>query len=539
MGANGKMRTVFVLFDSLNRLALGAYGGAAVATPNFDRFAERAVTFDRHYVGSLPCMPARRDMHTGRLNFLHRPWGPLEPFDNSYAKLLSERGIYTHLISDHAHYFENGGWGYANAFDSWEFIRGQEYDPIKVMTQPPVARLREKFDDRHYPLADLKEGETATRRTTSKDLWKRSRHAINTLFMKAEADYPTAKCFARAFDFLELNKSADDWFLQIECFDPHEPFTAPARFREAYRTGYRGKVLDWPLYEKVTDSAIEVAEIRANYAALVAMCDEYFGRLLDWMDSTDAWPHTALILSTDHGYLLGEHEWWAKNRMPYYEEISHIPLMIWHPEAGSRAGTRTADLTQTTDLMPTFLDFYGIEAPVEVTSHSLVGLLRGGRGERHSAILGMFAGPICVTDGRYTYYRFPEGAPGGSLPLYTVMPSHLQDMFSLEELRTAELVKPFDFTKGVPVLRFEMASDVRESGLSCVANWEAGSCLFDLATDPRQENPIDDPEVIDRLLGRMVDHLLTHDSPHETYDHYGLTGKHVTLHKKQPVKRDA
>jgi hypothetical protein len=225
--------------------------------------------------------------------------------------------------------------------------------------------------------------------------------------------------------------------------------------------------------------------------------------------------------------------------MPYYEEISHIPLMIWHPEAGSRAGTRTADLTQTTDLMPTFLDFYGIEAPVEVTSHSLVGLLRGGRGERHSAIFGMFAGPICVTDGRYTYYRFPEGAPGGSLPLYTVMPSHLQDMFSLEELRTAELVKPFDFTKGVPVLRFEMASDVRESGLSCVANWEAGSCLFDLATDPRQENPIDDPEVIDRLLGRMVDHLLTHDSPHETYDHYGLTGKHVTLHKKQPVKRDA
>ena len=77
------MRAIFVLFDSLNRLMLGAYGGA-LPTPNFDRFAKRAITFDTHYVGSLPCMPARRDMHTGRLNFPHRSWGPLEPFDVWY-----------------------------------------------------------------------------------------------------------------------------------------------------------------------------------------------------------------------------------------------------------------------------------------------------------------------------------------------------------------------------------------------------------------------------------------------------------------------
>ncbi|RUV31020.1 sulfatase, partial [Mesorhizobium sp. M1A.T.Ca.IN.004.03.1.1] len=76
------MRTVFVLFDSLNRLALECYGGQGIPTPNFNRFAERAITFDRHYVGGLPCMPARRDLHTGRLTFMHRSWGPLEPFDN-------------------------------------------------------------------------------------------------------------------------------------------------------------------------------------------------------------------------------------------------------------------------------------------------------------------------------------------------------------------------------------------------------------------------------------------------------------------------
>ena len=95
-----RMKTVFVLFDSLNRKALSCYGGKDIATPHFQRLADRSVVFDNHYVGSLPCMPARRDLHTGRLNFLHRGWGPLEPFDHSFAALLHKHHVYSHLISD-------------------------------------------------------------------------------------------------------------------------------------------------------------------------------------------------------------------------------------------------------------------------------------------------------------------------------------------------------------------------------------------------------------------------------------------------------
>ncbi len=522
------MRTIFVLFDSLNRHALGAYGGQTVATPNFDRFAARAMTFDHHYVGSLPCMPARRDMHTGRLNFTHRPWGPLEPFDNSYAALLSEAGVYTHMVTDHQHYFENGGWGYANAFDSWDFVRGQENDPLRGMARPPVAALRETFDGRHYPLGGLEEGQVVTRRNVEPGVWKRSRHAVNSLFMQEEADYPTPKCFAKAFDFLELNKDADDWFLQLECFDPHEPFAAPERFREMYPTDYDGKVLNWPLYEKVSNSPEEIAEIRANYAALVTMCDTYFGRLLDWMDAHDAWADTALVLSTDHGYLLGEHEWWAKNRMPYYEEIAHIPLMAWHPDLGARAGTRCDGLTQTTDLMPTLLEMHGLAVPEEVTAHSLMPALRGEGTVRESAILGMFAGPICVTDGRYTYFRFPEEGEGEAVAMYTLMPSHLEALFSTEELKTAELRAPFDFTKGAPVLRMQMSPSVGEAGLACVANWHEGNCLFDLETDPGQETPIDDPAVVARLTEEIIRHLDMHDAPGDAYRRYGLQKARTT-----------
>ncbi len=517
------MRTIFVLFDSLNRLALGAYGGQAIATPNFDRFAERAVTFDKHYVGSLPCIPARRDMHTGRLNFMHRHWGPLEPFDESFAKILSGNGVYTHLVSDHLHYFEEGGWGYANAFDSWDFIRGQEYDPVKAMVAPPIDRYREKFDPRHYPLDTLSEG-TITRGASDKTAWKRSRAAISRDFLKEESDFPTAKCFSAALEFLDLNAQADDWFLQLECFDPHEPFVAPERFQDAYRTGYNGRILDWPLYEKVSNSPEEIAAIRGNYAALVAMCDEYFGKLLDHFDAHDLWNDTCLILSTDHGFLLSEHDWWGKNRMPYYEEISHIPLMIWHPGNAGQSGERRASLTQTPDLMPTILDIHQCPVPPSVTGASLLPLLAKDAPVRDNIVLGMFAGPVCVNDGRYSYFRYPEDLSGENLNIYTLMPAHMTSLFGIGELKTSELAGPFDFTKGAPLLKIRLDPANTQTGNDGQTLEDCETALFDLDADPMQKHPLKDEATTARLAACIVEHFDRHDAPPELYGHFGLTG---------------
>lgn len=74
------MRTVLVLMDTLRRDVLSCYNPATdVQTPNLDAFAERSCVFDNHWIGSAPCMPARRDILTGRYNFLERPWGPSSP----------------------------------------------------------------------------------------------------------------------------------------------------------------------------------------------------------------------------------------------------------------------------------------------------------------------------------------------------------------------------------------------------------------------------------------------------------------------------
>ena len=384
------MRCVFVLFDSLNRHMLGCYGGRRVPTPGFDRLARRAVTFDNHYVGSLPCMPARRDMQSGRLSFLHRSWGPLEPFDNSFPELLWKSGIYSHLITDHFHYFEDGGATYHNRYDSYEFIRGQEGDAWKAMVQPHWERLREKYHARQY----------------SEDQREYFRHnMVNREFIREEKDFPSVQCFAKGFEFLDLNRDADNWFLQIETFDPHEPFTAPARFKDQFKTDWTGPVRDWPRYGRVDELPEECEELRANYYAVMSLCDFLMGQLLDYFDQNDLWKDTALVVSTDHGFLLGEHDFWAKNRMNLYEEIVHIPLFVHHPAHAGQAGTRRHSLTQTIDFAQTFLDMYGVAHAPEMQGHSLMNLMTADASPRKGVLFGYFGGAVNVADGSSTSTR--------------------------------------------------------------------------------------------------------------------------------------
>ena len=131
------MKAIVVMYDSLNRHLLSSYGCDWTLTPNVSRLAERAVTFDTHYVGSMPCMPARREMHTGRYNFLHRGWGPWEPFDDSCFWQMSRNGVYTHLVSDHYHYWEDGGATYHHRYNSWVNVRGHEGDRWKAEVRDP------------------------------------------------------------------------------------------------------------------------------------------------------------------------------------------------------------------------------------------------------------------------------------------------------------------------------------------------------------------------------------------------------------------
>ncbi|MCA0423287.1 MAG: sulfatase [Proteobacteria bacterium] len=502
------MRTIFLLLDSLNRRTLEPYGGAAIKTPNFNRLARRCVTFENHYVGSLPCMPARRDMQTGRLNFLHRGWGPLEPFDDSFAALLHRHGTYSHLVSDHYHYWGDGGATYHNRYDTYEFIRGQERDPWKAMVQPPLERFREMYHPSQF---------------SDERRHKFSAHMINREFIRDYGDFPSVQCFAAGLAFLEANRSADNWLLHLETFDPHEPFHAPAEFRNDYPTGYQGPIFDWPPYRRVTETLEECEELRANYAAIVALCDHEVGRLLDYMDLHRMWDDTALVVTTDHGFLLGEHSWWSKNVMPCYDEVAHIPLFIHHPDYKSRAGERRTGLTQTTDLMPTLMEFHGAPIPADVTGHSLMPLIKEETVLHEGAIYGVFGSAVNVTDGRYTLFLYPEDMHRGELFQYTLMPMHMRELFAIPELQEAQLAPPLPHTKGAPVLKVPATPKSPNYKLhGPAAQQDTRTVMFDLKVDPGQEHPIEDAAAKARLLGTMTELMRRNGAPPEYFDRLGL-----------------
>jgi arylsulfatase A-like enzyme len=508
------LKAVFVLFDSLNRHALSCYARAGaetanIKTPNFQRLADRGIVFDRHFVGSLPCMPARRDIQTGRLNFLHRGWGPLEPFDRSVAEMLGERGVYTHLITDHYHYFEDGGTGFHGRYASWEFIRGQEKDKWRPRLKPSVEAYAKRFDERQHDFAQDMNGKLP--------------YYVNRDYLEHAGLFPLTQCFDSAENFLGAHHADDNWFLHLECFDPHEPFFAPERFlRDAAALG--GKIFDWPSYGKSDLSPELLNQLRGNYEALVAACDEQLGRLLDAFDRHGLWEDTWLILSTDHGLLLGEKEFLGKNRPPFFNEVAHIPLLIAPPLARKLPPRRTATLTQTIDLMPTLLEIFDAPAPPETQGRSLLPVLAAEDPSRAAAgcIYGQFGAAINFTDGRHTYFRYPVPALAGDLNQYTLMPMHMRSYFEAAEFGNAEAVAALPFTQGYPLWKLPIRMDAKANMTRRYPLLDARTVIYDMEADPSQRTPLDDPQLEARLTAKLVALLRLNDAPAELYARYGL-----------------
>ena len=488
------MKALFIMLDTVRRDFLQTYGNDWVRTPNLQRFARRGVVFDNHWAGSLPCMPARRELITGRYNFLDRGWGAIEPFDDVLPRELREHGVFTHLLTDHDHYFELGGENYHTGFDTWEFFRGQENDSWVSLVD--AVALPE-----HLGLL------------TRQNVANRTQQA-------REEDLSGPRTAQAAIEWLRANRDADDWFLQAEIFDPHEPFLCPEEYRRMYGDDWEGPQFDWPKYAEVAEWPEAVEHVRKCYAGLLTMTDRWVGKILDTLDDLALWDDTLVVFTTDHGTLLAEHGYWMKNFMPLYNELVHIPLIVALP-GGARAGERVAALTQTIDLIPTFLDYFGCSAPPHVQGGSL---LRAIDGEtlRQDAIFGYFGKATNITDGRYVYLRNPVNADAGPLYAYTAMPiAGLNAWFPREVFGQVETGRYFSHTYDLPLYKIPVDGQVPQHHAdepSCVGRHQ----LFDTVADPRQEAPLDDPALEAHFAARIAAHLRACEAPADQYQRLGL-----------------
>ena len=477
------------MLDSLNRHYLPLYGGTQVRTPNIERLAERGVVFENHFCCSMPCMPARRDLFTGHANFLETPWSPIQPWDNCLQPALNQqRGVYSHLITDHYHYFHAGGECYHNQFSSWEFLRGQESDVWR-------------------PLVDQTKTPPFIGKNT-RPYW------VNRYFMNTEndEDYSTPQCFMRAIDFLEHNGHSDQWHLHLECFDPHEPFACPQKYREEFNDPWDDKELhfDWPDYAPVKENEDAIKHIRACYAGTLRMADFWLGKLLDKIDKLNLWNDTVIVLSTDHGHLLGEHGYWAKNYMFDFKELVHIPLVICSPVSSPR---RSSALTSTLDLMPTFMELHHTETPEHVHGKSLCPLLEK-EDRHHDALLyGYFGKDVNLTDGQYTYCRQPEKF--STVHHHTAMPVNFAGSESRKNLTNADMGSFLKSANGIPHYRFSVPSKRHH-------NAPDYNPIYDINIDPGQAHPLQNKTLENKLAKQMYHLLQKYDAPECQYNRLGF-----------------
>jgi arylsulfatase A-like enzyme len=503
--AGGPRNAVVVLLDSLNRHLVGAYGSTEFDTPNLDRFAQRAVRFDRHHAGSLPCMPARHDILVGALDFLWRPWGSIEVWEDALTYDLRRAGVTTALVSDHPHLFERGGENYHADFSAWEYVRGHEGDPWKTRPDPSWAgtpALEAAPARRHMP------------------------YDTSRTWFREEKDFPGPRTMSAAADWVRTNAGHHDRFLLfVDEFDPHEPFDTPEPWASRYDATWDGPRLIWPPYSVDTIANGTLTErqarhIRANYGAKLAMIDHWFGQLLEAIDEQSLWDDTVVIVCTDHGHYLGERDAFGKPGIAVHRELGHIPLLISWPGVAPRASDA---LTTAVDLHATLVDVFGVAPAHRTHGRSLAPVLTGARDAvREHLLCGYWGRDVEVIDVARRYSRAPVE---GNAPLtmwsnrWSTMPIH-----ALPELR---LPRPdrrasLDFMPGsdVPVIRQPFAPG------DLLPFWAYGpptsNLLYDLDADPHETadraGSADEKEAVD-LLRAALDEV---EAPAEQYARLGL-----------------
>jgi len=356
------VNVVLIISDTLRRDHLGCYGNGWIRTPHLDGFAQRAAVFDRAYCASFPTVPNRNDILTGRYTFTYQGWVPLSRDDFTLAEVAGVAGVLTSLIADTPHPFAPG-FNYQRGFQAWELIRGQEHDPWK-------SHPREV----HFPCAPEK--------------LRNPHHTVvqylrNVAERQSEEDHFVAQTMRAAARWLEENRLYQPFLLYVDTFDPHEPWDPPPHYVDLYDPGYEGEEVIYPRYDTIDFlSEAELRHCRALYAGEVSLVDTWVGYLLERLEALGLMDSTAVILTSDHGFYLGEHGYIGKaliregfQFLPLYPEVAAVPLLVYVP--GASHGQRLDALAQSVDLFPTILELLGVHVPGSARGHSLLPPIRG------------------------------------------------------------------------------------------------------------------------------------------------------------------
>jgi hypothetical protein len=289
----------------------------------------------------------------------------------------------------------------------------------------------------------------------------------------------------------------------------------PEKYRKLYDCCKSEDAFNFPAYTAVDDKYTqeEICALRKEYCALLSLCDEQLGRVLDAFDQYDLWKDTMLIVNTDHGFFLGEHNFIGKNFPPMYDEVIHTPFFIHDPRYG-HDGERRNSVCQTVDIVPTLMNYFGVEPFADMDGRDLAPVIEKDEKIHDQILYGLHGGQINVYDGRYV---FMKGSTSKDQPVYnlTLMPTNMRGFFAKEELKSAELVDGGRYSHHLPVLQVPALHS-----MGSFFSWP--DALYDKANDPEQKTPVTDPELIRQTTARLKSAMKAADAPDWQYKRLGI-----------------
>jgi arylsulfatase A-like enzyme len=426
------VNAILIVLDTLRQDHVGAYGNEWIKTPNLDKFAEESVKFTRMYPESLPTLPARKALYTGRrvfpFNEDHRGitrtprgdfisdalgapgWSTISDSHDTLAERFGRKRYISALFSDVYHQFKPG-YNFQRGFDQWQWIRGQEEDAY--LSGPEVDNeVLEQY------LTAKKNGVTAG--TVFAQVMMKQ-FLQNTRWWKSEADTFPAKVFRAAGEWLDMNYETlieGKGFLTVESFDPHEPWNPPMHYIRMYEEDE-----DWQKgCRKITHSLYgpasilseqELKNLRTRYAAEVTLTDTWFGYFIEYIKRIGIWDDSIIVVVSDHGHMLGEHGLIAKAANPLGREVADLVAMIRFP-SGKHSGETCDKFCYHHDISTTICKACKVSTS-NMEGKDLFELVENDKLIYYDHVTVAWGGSVAVYDGKYWYNGYVWNTEDGSL----------------------------------------------------------------------------------------------------------------------------
>jgi arylsulfatase A-like enzyme len=331
----GKPNVVLIVLDTVRAANVSAYGYARATTPHLDAFAASSVLYPGAATAATWTQPGHASLFTGLYPWQHGVGFPLPgapPALTTLADVLTGRGYATAAV------VANPALGQPRVNQGFRHFDARSRRPFVPSAMPLLHRVLPHLSPR-WRATDLMEWVPAA--------WR-----------------PADRITDDAIAWLGRRPPGQPFLLFVNYMDAHTPFVP----RPGFVDRWPGRVPAWPQHGLTLSANTrrvpvltgqERAHMAALYDAALSFLDVHLGRLLDFLRAQPGYEDTWVVVTSDHGEMLGEHDRLGHD-CQLYDEILRVPLVVHAPRGAALPAADALRPLQTVDLTPLLLDALGL-----------------------------------------------------------------------------------------------------------------------------------------------------------------------------------